>query len=328
MRIYMIGAGAMGGVYGGLLARAGYDVTLIDPREDHIGKIRSEGIALEGVRGKHVIKLPAQTDPAGLPCGDLAVIFTDSNSTRDAAKAARQLLKPDGFALTLQNGIGNVEALIDELGRERVIAGVSMNSAANPAAGRSAYTNVGMTSIGELDGRDTARVKRVAQMLNEAEIPTEIIPDPVNWIWGKFVLNCGVNALTAITGLRSGEIYRTPEVSALQDRVIDEIMAVVERKNLKLPEKNPRKKIKDHCRIRYNKPSMMQHIEQGRRTEIDALNGALVREAKALGIATPYNEAVVAMVKGLEKSRRQALHEPPRDYKKLEEEAEKEAAES
>jgi 2-dehydropantoate 2-reductase len=324
----MIGAGAMGGVYGGLLARTGYDVTLIDPREDHIGKIRSEGIALEGVRGKHVVKLPAQTGPAGLPPGDLAIIFTDSNSTRDAAKAATQLLNPDGFALTLQNGIGNVEALIDELGRERVIAGVSMNSAANPAAGRSAYTNVGMTSIGELDGRDTARVRRVAQMLNEAEIPTEIIPDPMNWIWGKFVLNCGVNALTAITGLRSGEIYRTPEVSALQDHVIDEIMAVVERKNLRLPEKDPRKKIKDHCRIRYNKPSMMQHIEQGRRTEIDALNGALVREAKALGIATPYNEAVVAVVKGLEKSRRQALHEPPRDYKKLEEEAEKEAAKS
>ncbi|HXF17984.1 MAG TPA: ketopantoate reductase C-terminal domain-containing protein, partial [Burkholderiales bacterium] len=99
----------------------------------------------------------------------------------------------------------------------------------------------------------------------------------------------------------------------------------VERKQLKLPEKNPRQKIKDHCRIRYNKPSMMQHIEQGRRTEIDALNGALVREARALGVAVPYNEAIVAVVKGLEKSRRQALHEPPRDYKKLEKEAEKEA---
>jgi 2-dehydropantoate 2-reductase len=324
MRIYMIGAGAMGGVYGGLLARAGYDVTLIDPREDHIRKIQSDGITIEGMRGTHVVRLPAQFDHAGLLPADLAVIFTDSNSTRDAAKAARQLLKPDGFALTLQNGIGNVEALIAELSKERVIAGVSMNSAANPAAGRSAYTNVGMTSIGELDGRDTQRVKQVAEMLNKAEIPTEIIPDPMNWIWGKFVLNCGVNALTAITGLRSGEMVRTPEVSALQDRVIDEIMAVVERKNLKLPEMDARKKIKDHCRIRYNKPSMMQHIEQGRRTEIDALNGALVREARALGIAAPYNEAVVAVVKGLEKSRRQTLHEPPRDYKKLEEEAEKE----
>lgn len=325
MRTYMIGAGAMGGVYGGLLARAGYDVTLIDPREDHIGKIQSEGITIEGVRGTHVIKLPAQCDHAGLPPADLAIIFTDSNSTRDAAKAAKQLLKPDGFALTLQNGIGNVEALIAELGEERVIAGVSMNSAANPAAGRSAYTNVGMTSIGELDGRDTQRVRQVAEMLNKAGIPTEIIPDPMNWIWGKFVLNCGVNALTAITGLRSGEMVRTPEVSALQDRVIDEIMAVVQRKGMKLPEKDLRKKIKDHCRMRYNKPSMMQHIEQGRRTEIDSLNGALLREAKVLGIATPYNEAVVAVVKGLEKSRRQTLHEPPRDYKKLEEEAEKEA---
>ena len=300
-------------------------MTLIDPREDHIGKIRNEGITLEGVRGTLVIRLAAQTSHAGLPPADLAIIFTDSNSTRDAAKAAKQLLKLDGFALTLQNGIGNVEALVEELGRERVIAGVSMNSAANPAPGRSAYTNVGMTSIGELDGRDSPRVRQVAAMLNKAEIPTEIVPDPMNWIWGKFVLNCGVNALTAITGLRSGEIYRTPQVSALQDRVIDEIMAVVERKNLKLPEKDPRKKIKDHCRIRYNKPSMMQHVEQGRRTEIDSLNGALVREARALGISTPYNEAVVAVVKGLEKSRRQTLHEPPRDYKKLEEEAEKEA---
>jgi 2-dehydropantoate 2-reductase len=325
MRIYMIGAGAMGGVYGGLLTRAGYDVTLIDPREDHIGKIRNEGITLEGVRGTHVIRLPAQTSAAGLPPADFAIIFTDSNSTRDAARTARDILRPEGFALTLQNGIGNVEALVAELGRERVIAGVSMNSAANPAAGRSAYTNVGMTSIGELDGRDTDRVKQVAAMLNKAEIPTEIIPDPLNWIWGKFVLNCGVNALTAITGLRSGEIYRTPEVSALQDHIIDEIMAVVERKKLTLPEKDPRRKIKDHCRIRYNKPSMMQHIEQGRRTEIDALNGALVREAKALGIAAPYNEAVVAVVKGLEKSRRQTLHEPPRDYKQLEREAEQES---
>ena len=117
MRIYMIGAGAMGGVYGGLLVRAGYDVTLIDPRQDHIGKIQSEGISIEGVRGTHVVKLPAVLDAAGLPPGARAIIFTDSNSTRDAAKTARRLLKPDGYALTLQNGIGNVEALVEELGR-------------------------------------------------------------------------------------------------------------------------------------------------------------------------------------------------------------------
>jgi ketopantoate reductase len=168
-------------------------------------------------------------------------------------------------------------------------------------------------------------IEEVARMLNAAGIETRVVADPMAQIWSKFVLNCAINALTAVTGLRSGEMYRTPEVNALQDRVIDEILEVVGRKGIKLAEPDPRKKIKAHCRIRYNRPSMMQHMEQGRRTEIDALNGALVREAKALGIPVPYNEAVVAVVKGMEKSRRQLLHEPPRDYKKLEAEAEAEA---
>ncbi len=325
MKIYMIGAGAMGGVYGGLLTRAGYDVTLIDIRKDHIEKIRNDGLTVEGVRGTHVIRISSSTEASGLPPGDLAIIFTDANSTAEAARTAKGLLKPDGFALTLQNGIGNVEALVAELGNERVIAGVSMNSAAAPALGRSAYTHNGMTSIGELDGKDTARIRQVADMLNKAEIPTEIVPDPMAHVRGKFVHNCAVNALAAISGLRSGEMWRTPEMNALQEKVIDEILAVVKAKGWTLPEKDPRKKIRDHTRVRFNKPSMLQHVEKGQRTEIDALNGAIVREAKALGIPVPYNEAIVAFIKGLEKSRRQALHEPPIDYAAMESAAENES---
>ena len=324
MRTYVIGAGAMGGIYGGLLAKAGQDVTLIDIRQDHIGLVERDGLVVEGVRGHHVIRVAAQTDGTGLAPADFAIIFTDANSTKDAARTAQQLLKPDGFALTLQNGIGNVESLIETLGKDRVVAGVTMNSGAAPRPGHAAYTNAGVTSIGELDGRTTPRIEAIAGMLNKAGIETKVVPDPMAEIWSKFVLNCAINSLTAVTGLRSGEMYRTPEVNALQDRVIDEILAVVERKGIKLAEPEPRKKIKAHCRIRYNRPSMMQHMEQGRRTEVDALNGALVREAKALGIAVPYNEAVVAIVKGMERSRRQLLHEAPRDYKKLEAEAEAE----
>jgi 2-dehydropantoate 2-reductase len=325
MRIYMIGAGAMGSVYGGLLARAGFDVTLIDIRQDHIGSVQRDGLVVEGVRGRHVIKVAAYTEAASLPPADFAVIFTDANSTKDAARTAAQVLKPDGFALTLQNGIGNVETLVETLGAARVVAGVTMNSGAFPEPGRAAYTNAGVTSIGELDGRVTPRIEEVARMFNLAEIETRVVSDPMAEIWSKFVLNCAINSLTAVTGLRSGEMYRTPEVNALQDRIIDEILAVVEAKGVRLAEPNPRKKIKTHCQGRYNRPSMMQHVEQGRRTEIDALNGALVREAKALGIAVPYNEAVVAIVKGVERSRRQLLHEPPRDYKQLEAEAAEEA---
>jgi 2-dehydropantoate 2-reductase len=321
MRIYMIGAGAMGGVYGGLIKRAGYDVTLVDAREDHVAAIKRDGLKVDGVRGSHVIPIPVHTSHEGLPPGDLAIIFTDANATGEAARIAQALLKPEGFAMTLQNGIGNVEALVAELGKARVVAGVSMNSAANPEAGRSVYTNADMTSIGELDGENSKRINAVADMLNKAEIQTEIVADPMSYVYGKFVLNCGVNALAAVSGLRSGEVYRTPELRTLQGHIIDEVLAVVEAKGWTLSEADPRGKILHHSKLRFNKPSMLQHIEQGRRTEIDAINGAIVREAETLKIAVPYNEALVAIVKGLEKSRRQLLHEAPIDYAKLEEDA-------
>jgi len=300
----MIGAGAMGGVYGGLIKRAGYDVTLVDARKDHVAAIKRDGLKVDGVRGSHVIAVLAHTSHEGLPPADLAIIFTDANATREAARIAQALLKPEGFAMTLQNGIGNVEALVAELGKARVVAGVSMNSAANPEAGRSVYTNADMTSIGELDGDNSERINAVADMLNKAEIQTEIVADPMSYVYGKFVLNCGVNALAAVSGLRSGEVYRTPELRTLQGHIIDEVLAVVEAKGWTLSEADPRGKILHHSKLRFNKPSMLQHIEQGRRTEIDAINGAIVREAKTLGIAVPYNEALVSIVKGLEKSRR------------------------
>jgi 2-dehydropantoate 2-reductase len=317
-RIYVIGAGAMGGFYGGLLKHAGYDVSLIDVREDHIAIINRDGLKVEGVRGDHVIGIPAHTSHEGLEPCDLAIIFTDSNATREAAATAKAVLKADGFAMTLQNGIGNVEALVEQLGKSRVVAGVTMNSGAHPEPGRSVYTNADMTTIGELDGSRSARILAAAGMLNKSGIETEVVDDPMSYVYGKFVLNCGVNAIAAVTGLRSGEVYRTPELRALQSSMMDEVLQVVAAKGWKLSESDPRGKILHHSKLRFNKPSMLQHVEQGRRTEIDAINGALVREAHALGIAVPYNEAVVAIVKGLEKSRRQLLHEAPIDYAALE----------
>ncbi len=321
MRIYVIGAGAMGGFYGGLLKRAGYDVSLIDVREDHVARINRDGLKIRGVRGDHVISIPAHTSVKDLAPCDFAIVFTDSNATREAAVTANAVLKPDGFAMTLQNGIGNVEVLVEVLGKSRVVAGVTMNSGAHPEPGLSVYTNADMTTIGELDGSRSERIVAVADMLNAAQIETEVVADPMSYVYGKFVLNCGVNAIAAATGLRSGEVYRTPELRELQGRMMDEVMQVVAAKGWKLSEADPRAKILHHSKLRFNKPSMLQHVEQGRRTEIDAINGALVREAHGLGLAVPYNEAVVAIIKGVEKSRYQLLHEAPIDYAQLEAQA-------
>jgi 2-dehydropantoate 2-reductase len=133
-------------------------------------------------------------------------------------------------------------------------------------------------------------------------------------IWEKFALNCCINALAATTGLRAGEIARLPALDALQDRIIAEVMTVTGAKGIRLPTPDLPAKIKAQCKKKFNRPSMLQHVEAGRRTEIDALNGALLHEAQALGIATPYNEALVALLKGRELHQMRAIHEPDLDY--------------
>lgn len=323
MRICVIGAGAMGGIFGGHLKRSGRDVTLIDLRRDHVEAIVRDGLRVDGVLGDHRIPVPAFVSPDDLGRFDVAIVFTDTNATTDAAHTAARLLAGDGFALTLQNGIGNVEKLNAVLGAERVIAGVTMDSGNFRGPGHVSYTNAGPVHLGEQTGAPSERVRRIVDALERAGFRPSATDNTFGEIWQKFALNCCVNAICAVTGLRTGEVARTPEVDAFQDRIIDEVFTVIAAKGVALPDSDVPDRIKEVCFRRYNKPSMLQHMERGQRTEIDAINGALVREAKALGIATPYNESLVAIVKGLERHRRQ-IHGPAIDYEALEAEAARE----
>ena len=319
MRIAVVGAGAMGGSYGGLLAVAGEDVVLVDARADHVAAIRGGGLRVSGVFGEHVVRLSAAESPEGLePSGggwaDLVIIFTDSNATRAAARAADRLLAPGGFAITFQNGIGNVETLQAELGAERVLGGSSMCSALVEAPGHVVMTHHGPTSIGEFDGRRTNRLQRVAGALEGAGFEVHVKDDVNAQIWTKFIVNSAVNALCATTGLRLGEVARLPEMDAFQDRVLDEAFALVRAKELPIAQADVRAAIKRSCRLKFSRPSMLQHVEAGRRTEIDAINGALVRESAKLGLAAPYNEALTALLKGRERDAIRRREDPDLDY--------------
>jgi 2-dehydropantoate 2-reductase len=313
MKITVVGAGAMGGSYGGLLALAGHEVGLIDAWEAHVDAINRDGLRLSGARGDQRVRLPASTAPQGAGA-DLVIVFVDANNTSAAAETVREVLAQDGCAITFQNGIGNVEQLQAVLGSERVLGGSSMCSAATIGPGHVRLTHLGRTSIGETDGVTRPRTALLSQTLQAAGLETEVAPDIMAVIWEKFALNCCINALAATTGLRAGEIARLPELNALQDRIIAEVMAVTQAKGIRLPTSDLGAKIKAQCRKKFNKPSMLQHVEAGRRTEIDALNGALLREAQALGIATPYNEALVALLKGRELHQMRAIHEPDLDF--------------
>jgi 2-dehydropantoate 2-reductase len=313
MKITVVGAGAMGGSYGGLLALAGHEVSLIDAWQAHVDAIGRDGLRVDGVRGDHRVRVPASTEAIG-EGADLVIVFVDANNTAAAAATVARVLAPEGFAITFQNGIGNVETLQAALGKERVLGGSSMCSAASRGPGHVALTHLGRTTIGETDGATRPRTLALAEALRGAGFETEIAPDVMAVIWEKFVLNCCINAIAATTGLRGGEMTRLPQLDAFQSLIIAEVMAVTEARGIRLPTPDLPAKIKAHSRRKFNKPSMLQHVEAGRRTEIDALNGALLREASALGIATPYNEALVALLKGRELHQRRRIHEPDLDY--------------
>jgi len=300
MRVAIIGAGAMGGMFGARFARAGAEVILYDVDTAHVAAIAADGLALGTPDGDIRMRLPATASPGELGHFDMAVVMVDSNATVAAAETLASVLPPDAFALTLQNGIGNVEALTAALGDGRVVGGTTYNSAARLAPGKVLHSNIGETTIGELDGSASDRVAAVAGLFRQAGLPIVVSDNVLGHIWMKFVLNAAINPVSAITGQRPGEIARTEPARLLMERVLDEILAVIAAKGIRLPSADPRGEILDHAWERYNRPSMLQHVENGRRTEIDSLNGALLREAKALGIPCPFNEAVVMIVKAIE----------------------------
>lgn len=319
MTICVIGAGAMGATYGGRLAHSGNEVVFVDGWAEHVETINRDGLRLTGIPGDIRLRSSAYL-PREIPqlkC-DLAIVAVDSNNTGAAALTAKQVLGDNGSALSIQNGIGNVETLIAVLGKESVLVCSTMCSAIPIGPGHIDQTHQNKTTIGEVDGSGSDRIRRVQTLLESAGFETEISADIMAVIWNKFVLNVAINALCAITGLRLGELARHQEMDELQDRIIDETLAVVAAKGITLPDADIRNTIKKHCWSKFSKPSMLQHVERGRRTEIDALNGALVREGRTLGIPTPYNEAVAGLMKGREFAVGRALFEPETDYDKLE----------
>jgi 2-dehydropantoate 2-reductase len=308
----------MGGAYGTLLSRIGHDVTFVDVWSDNVDAINARGIRLDGVAGTHVRRIPATTNaPSGLGA-DLAMVWTDANNTRAAAETAKVALAPGGFAITLQNGLGNVEALVEVLGAARVAAGSSMCSAAMQGPAHASLTHMGMTYVGEIGGGGSARTETLRAELEKAGFEVRVHPDIMSLIWTKFALNCAVNALCATTGLRLGEIARLPAMDAFQDRILDELLAVVAAKGIVLADPDIRATVKAHCWKKFSRPSMLQHVQAGKRTEIDALNGKLVEEGAKLGVPTPWNAALVALLKGVEYKATQAHGLSEEDYARLE----------
>jgi 2-dehydropantoate 2-reductase len=302
VKTVIIGAGAMGSLFGGLLTLSREEVWLVDTWKDHIDALRSKGISIEERGEIQTVRVNATTDVTSVGKADLVLFFVKTYHTEKAASDAPVLKKDDTVFLTLQNGLENEEAICKRVDRKNVMLGVTNHGATLLGPGHIRHAGWGKTYIGELDGKVTARVTQIAQLFTRAGIETEVSSNIQSLVWNKLFINVGINAVAALTGLRNGQLLDHPETLRLMYALVSEAVEVARKKGIPI-EGNPIETVKAVAEAtRENRCSMGQDIDNRRKTEIDAINGAVVREAERLGIPVPYNQMITDLIKVIEKT--------------------------
>jgi 2-dehydropantoate 2-reductase len=259
------------------------------------------GLTLEDKGKRQIIRVNATSDAASIGKADLVIFFVKTYHTEKAASDALVFQKKDTVFLTLQNGLGNEEAICKGVDRKNVMLGVTNHGATLLGPGHIRHAGWGKTYIGELDGKMTDRVTQIAQVFNKAGVETEVSSNIHRVVWNKLFINVGLNAVAALTGLKNGQLLDYPETLRLLEALVSEAVEVARKKGIPI-EGNPLEKVKAVVEAtRENRCSMGQDFDHRRRTEIDAINGAVVKEAERLGIAVPFNQAITDLVKVVEK---------------------------
>ncbi|HEY7548207.1 MAG TPA: 2-dehydropantoate 2-reductase [Hyphomicrobiaceae bacterium] len=304
-RVVVIGAGAMGGLFGGLLAEGGLDVTLVDTWDEHIAAIASHGLRTVGVGGDRAIPVRATTDAGTVRAADVVLFQCKAFANGAAANAARHLFTGRTVAISFQNGLGNEETLAGSLGAENVMSGLTAQAGLVEAPG--VVRNFGdlPTIIGEMAGGLSARATAIAAAFTRAGLATSASADIKRDKWKKLLGNVALGAICAVTDLRSFEIMRVPELRDIVLRSVDEAAAVARAEGIALDIAEAREvlmRLVDTSAggTGTSKSSMREDIARRRRTEIDTIHGAVQRLARRHGLPTPTIDTMIALVKGLE----------------------------
>lgn len=305
MKISIIGSGAMGSLFGGSLSRVGHDVVLYDVYREHVEKIVADGLAIEdAASGAVTVCHPsASAEPRAVEGSDVLVIFVKSTSTEEAAAQFVPFAKKDTIVLTLQNGLGNEQIIRRHFGPERTAAGVTSQGATFLGPGRIRHAGRGPTHVSMADGRNE-KLAPLAAALEKAGFEIHVEKDVASLVWSKLVINVGINALTAITNQTNGKLVESEETKAIMADLVAEAVAVAKAKGIRLTYDDPLATVFEVARkTGANRSSMLQDFDKNRLTEIDFMNGAIVREAAGTGIATPANATLTRLIKTMERVR-------------------------
>ena len=303
MRIVVIGPGAMGILLACRLREAGAEVSLLDYRVDRAERLGREGLVLVDERGeaRHVIAVAA--DAAALADCDLALVCVKAYRTDAVAAELAEHLPAGARVLTLQNGAGNVERLVEAVGPQRVLGGITSEGATLLGEGRARHAGRGATHLGPAQGEPDDFCRQVAELFNRAGLETSLAAGVNNLIWTKLVINVGINALTALLDVNNGVLLELPAAGELMAGAVAEAVAVGQGLGIGFLHQDMLEAVREVARrTAANVSSMRQDLAAARPTEIDYINGAVTRQGEALGVPTPINRTLTLLVKAREQT--------------------------
>lgn len=303
MKIVIVGPGAMGSLFAAYLSKAKEEVWLFDKNKERSDKINEKGISLEGISGAWQAKVNATTKAEVIGQADLIIICVKSYDTKEASLSIKQLVGPRSLVLTLQNGLGNIEIIDEALGQDKVVGGVTNLGATLLDVGCVRHAGRGETVIGRIDGKIPVELRQIREIFNKIGLETRISRDIKGLLWSKLIINVGINALTAITRLNNGKLIEFEGTRKILREAVLEATRIAKRKRIKLIYDDPLAKVEAVCEATStNVSSMLQDVLKKKRTEIDFINGVVVRHGQELGIPTPLNSVLLDLVKTIEAS--------------------------
>ena len=302
MKVAVMGAGAVGGYFGGVLAKSGADITLI-ARGKHLEIMKEKGLLVKSYKGDFKVDIKAASDPKEVGPVELVIFTVKTYDTEEAIRLCRPMIRENTCILSLQNGVDNDEKIAKEVGWEKVICGVAYIGVSVEKPGVICHSAAGKIALGELDGRITHRIRKIAEMFSVAGIPCEISKDIIKLKWKKLVWNAAFNALTTITKASVAEVLSDAKLMEIAAAAMREVIEVAQKKGIDIDDAA----IQDALTLSKNvgdfKTSMLQDFESGRKTEVEALNGIVLRKGREVNVKTPVNQCLYSLVSFMEKKR-------------------------
>lgn len=303
--VVIVGGGAMGGLFAGLLGEGGLDVTIVDVSAPQVEAINRQGLKIVGFGGDRAVPVKATTDAGSVKSADVVLFQCKAFANEAAAQSVKHLFGGETVAVTFQNGLGSEETLGAVLGAEHVLGGLTAQAGLMIEPGVVRDYGKLPTYLGEWTGGLSGRTTAIAEAFTRHNLPTQASPDIRREKWKKLLGNVALGAISAATDLTSAEIVAVPEMQSVVMRALDEAAAVARADGVALGADEAREVFKKITTVTGGgtggaKSSMCEDVRRKRQTEIDTIHGAVARLGRKHGVPTPTIDTMIAIVKGLE----------------------------